>query len=89
MSKSDTELHHECLNRFIALANTMKDEGANTAVVSAALMASSAVYATYVAAGNSGALAPSGVDKVVEAYRGNLARVQEMRKAEMDAAGQS
>ncbi len=86
MSKSDSELHHECLNRFIALANSMKDEGIGTAVVSAALMSSSAVYATYVAAGNTGALADSGVDKVAEAYRTHLVRVQEMRKAEIDAA---
>ena len=26
MSKSDAELHHECMNRFIDLANTIKDE---------------------------------------------------------------
>ncbi|MFV8816876.1 DUF3144 domain-containing protein [Haliea sp. E17] len=89
MAKSDAELHHECVNRIIALANTMKDEGASTAIVSAALMSASAVYATYVAAGNSGALAPSGVDKVVDAYRGQLVRVQEKRKAEIDAAQSS
>ena len=85
MAKSDAELHHECLNRFIELANSMKDEGVNSSVVSAALMTSSAVYATYVAAGNEGTLAASGVAKVAEAYREHLARVQDMRQAEIDA----
>ncbi|TGD76150.1 DUF3144 domain-containing protein [Mangrovimicrobium sediminis] len=86
MSKSDTEYHHECLNRFIELANTMKNEGVSTPVVSAALMSASAVYATYVAVGNAGGLTPSGVEKVVEAYRHQMEQVQAARKAELDAA---
>lgn len=85
MSKSDSQLHHECINRFIDLANTMKDEKISTAVVSAGMMSASAIYATYVAAGNSGALAESGVDKVVNAYRHQLEQVQVMRKAENEA----
>jgi len=84
MSKSDSEQHHECMNRFVDLANTMKDEGVGTHVVSAALMSASAVYATYVAVGNVGGLNPSGVDKVVEAYRHQMDQVQAFRQAQAD-----
>jgi hypothetical protein len=85
MSKSDAELHHETLNRFIDLANEIKDQDVGTHVVSAALMSASAVYATYVAVGNQGGLTPSGVDKIVDAYRHQMEQVQAMRKAELDA----
>lgn len=89
MSKSDAELHHECLNRFIEFANTLKDEGVKPPVISAALMSASAVYATYVAVGNEGGLTDSGMDKVVEAYRHQMRQVQAARKAELDAANQA
>lgn len=85
MAKSDAELHHETLNRFIGLANEIKDQGVGTHVVSAALMSASAVYATFVAVGNQGGLNPSGVDKIVDAYRHQLDQVQAMRKAEVEA----
>ena len=89
MAKSDAENHHECMNRFVALANEMKDEGVGTHVVSAALMSASAVYATYVAGGNTGGLNPSGVDKIVEAYRHQMDQVQAARNVEsgQDPAG--
>ena len=87
MSKSDVEYHHECVNRFIELANTMKNEGVNTPVISAAMMSASAVYATYVAVGNSGGLTPSGVDKVVDAYRHQMDQVQAVRRAELEGTG--
>ena len=86
MSKSDAELHHEALNRFIALANEIKDDGVSTHVISAAMMSASAVYATYVAAGNEGGLNPSGVDKIVAAYRHQMEQVQGARQEE-DGAG--
>ena len=73
MAKSDAEYHHECMNRFIELGNKMKEEGVGTHVVSAALMSASAVYSTYVAVGNTGGLNPSGVDKIVDAYRHQMA----------------
>ena len=85
MSKPDAELHHEALNRFIDLANEIKDEGVSTHVISAAMMSASAVYATYVAAGNEGGLNPSGVDKIVDAYRHQMEQVQAARQAENDA----
>lgn len=85
MSKSDAELHQEAVNRFITLANEIKEEGVSTQVISAAMMSGSSVYATYVAAGNEGVLNGSGVDKVVDAYRQRLEQVQSARRAELEA----
>jgi hypothetical protein len=69
---NDHEKHQECVNKFIRLANQFKDEEIDPALVSGALMMASGVYATFLAAGNSGALEPSGVDKVVAVYRRTL-----------------
>ncbi|MDP4651993.1 MAG: DUF3144 domain-containing protein [Haliea sp.] len=88
MSADDAENHQQCMERFVALANTMKDEGMSTRVVSAALMTASGVYATYTVAGNSGGLHPSGVEKVAAAYKENLENIQRLKQAE-SAAGQS
>lgn len=85
VSEVNPESHMACMNRFIDLANTMKDEGVDIKIVSSALMAASAVYATFIFRGNEGGLTDSGVDKVTDAYRKHLNRVQEMRKAEDDA----
>jgi len=82
---SDRESHNECTNKFIALANEMKNEGHNPQLVSAALMAASGIYVTYISAGNDGGLQPSGVDKVVLMYRRNLEHIQELKKAEKEA----
>jgi len=82
MAKTDAEYHSECMNRFIELANAMKDEGIGTNVVSSAMMMASAVYATYVAGGNEGGLTPSGIDKVTAAYKQHLEQVQEAKKAQ-------
>ena len=81
MEKSDGDLHREALNRFIDLANTMTEEGVEGRIVSAGLMSASAVYATFLAAGNQGGLTESGIDKVVDAYRSQVVQVQEMKKA--------
>jgi len=82
---NDQEKHNHCTNKFIALANELKSEGYEIKLVSAALMAASGLYATYVAAGNEGGLKPSGVDKVVTMYRRNLEHIQE-RKIEKSEA---
>lgn len=82
MAEIDTKRHQECMNRFIDLANTMKDEEVDIKVVSSALMSASATYATFIFRGNEGGLTSSGVDKVTEAYRKHLNRVQELRKIE-------
>ena len=81
----DRESHNHCTQKFIELANEMKDEGYDTKLVSAALMSASGIYATYVSAGNEGGLQPSGVDKVVMMFRRNLEHIQEIKKTENDA----
>jgi hypothetical protein len=83
---SDRDSHNQCTNKFIALANELKNEGHEPQLVSAALMAASGIYATYITAGNTGGLQPSGVDKVVMMYRRNLEHIQERKKAENDTA---
>jgi len=65
--------------RFIALANEMKNEGKSQQMVNAALMSASGIYATYTAAGNDGGLKPSGVDRVVAVYKANLENVQKLK----------
>ncbi len=82
---SDRENHNECTNRLIDLANELKNEGHSPQLVSAALMAASGIYATFISAGNDGGLQPSGVDKVVLMYRRNLEFIQERKKAEKEA----
>ena len=75
--------HQYCTNRFIDLANELKDEKIDPALVSGALMTASGIYATYVAAGNEGALEPSGVDKVVSLYRRTLEHFQKVKKDQL------
>ena len=80
MSGDEGQQHDICMRRFIELANTMKDEGLPVSVVSWSLMTASGIYATYSVAGNDGALNPSGVDKMVDAYKQNLTKIQALRK---------
>lgn len=82
----DRDRHNHCTTKFIELANELKSEGNEPQLVSAALMAASGVYATYVAAGNAGGLEPSGVDKVVMMYRRNLEHIQQRKKEESEKA---
>jgi hypothetical protein len=72
-----------CTNKFIELANELKKEGINNDLVSGSLMTASCIYATFTAAGNTGALEPSGVDKVVKVYRRTLERHQTVKKAQL------
>jgi hypothetical protein len=83
---SDREKHQHCTGRIIELANTLKDEGHDTNLVSASLMAASGVYATYAAAGNEGALEPSGVQKITAMYTRNLEHIQEQKKMKANEA---
>ena len=82
----DQEKHRYCTNKFIELANELKDEEISPALVSGALMTASGVYATYVAAGNRGALEPSGVEKVVALYKRTLEHHQEVKKTQLQRA---
>ena len=82
----DLEAHNHCTNKFIALANELKNEGHGPKLVSAALMAASGIYTTFISAGNAGRLEPSGVDKVVMLYRQNLEHIQKRKKEESEKA---
>jgi len=82
---SDKDSHNQCTHKIIELANKLKSEGHDPQLVSAALMAASGIYATFITAGNTGGLQPSGVDKVVMMYRRNLEHIQERKKAESEA----
>ena len=80
MSEQEKQ-HQYCTNRFIDLANQLKDEKIDPALVSGALMTASAIYATYVAVGNDGTLQESGVDKVTDLYRRTLEHYQSVKQA--------
>ena len=83
---SQGEQHKYCTNKFIELANQLKNENIDTTLISGALMTASGIYATYVAAGNSGALEPSGVDKVVDLYRRTLEHHQRVKREQSQAS---
>ncbi len=87
--KSPNELHDECTERFIDLANAMKDEGLPVNVVSWALMSACGIYSTYSVVGNEGGLNPSGVDKIADAFRKNLSDLQALRRRQQEAQGDS
>ena len=80
---NDQEKHKYCTNKFIELANALKKEDIDSVMVSGSLMTASSIYATYVAAGNNGALEPSGVDKVIQVYRRTLEHHQVVKKAQL------
>ncbi len=80
--------HNQAVSAFIDLANRLHhEEGFEINLVSAALMAASGAYATFMAAGNTGFLAEGGVDKVVDLYRKNLEHIQELKRQEFEAKG--
>ena len=81
---TEAEQHKYCTNKFIELANQLKDEKIDTKMVSGALMTASGVYATFVAAGNNGTLEPTGVDKVVALYRKTLERHQQTKRTKLE-----
>jgi hypothetical protein len=85
MAKTDEELHLDTMQRFLDLANSIKDEGIETRLVSAGLMTASAMYAIYAKAGNDGLLTPEGRDKLVEAYKQQVDRVQEIKRRKTGA----
>lgn len=80
---SDEQHHKYCTNKFIELANQLRNEDIDPNLVSGALMTASGIYATYVAAGNKGALETSGVDKVVAVYRRTLEHHQKVKRNQL------
>ncbi len=89
MAKPDSEVHQECMERFIELGNTMKDEGISVSVVSAGLMTASAIYGTFAAAGNDGRLSEKGIGQMTESYKQQLDQVQEAKKLRSDKSAGS
>lgn len=84
ISAEQAENQQKCIERFIELANTMKDEGLPPGEIAHALMSASGVYATYTIAGNSGGLNPSGVEKLTATYKNSLENVQRSRKEQQN-----
>ena len=82
---SEGDQHKYCTNKFIELANELRHEDIDATIVSGALMTASAIYATFISAGNGGALEPSGVDKVVDLYKRTLEHHQNLQRAELVA----
>lgn len=89
MSKANMQEYNLLSQRFIALANEMKDEGKSQQMVNAALMSASGIYATYTAAGNEGGLTASGVKQVVSVYQANLENVQKLKQQQMQDGDKS
>lgn len=86
--KKQLAAHNRATTAFIDLANKLaREEDQDVKIVSAALMAASGIYATFITAGNEGYLAPSGVDKVAEMYKNNLGYIQERKQQELKAQG--
>ena len=85
MAENETENLQLSTQRFIELANTMKDEGLEPGLISHALMSASGIYATYAVAGNTGGLNQSGVDKLVAVYQGSLEDIQRTKKEQLRA----
>lgn len=84
---SDKDNHNHCTHKFIDMANELaKEKDFDPQLVSAALMSACGIYTTFITAGNTGGLQPSGVDKVVMMFRRNLEHIQERKKAESEAA---
>ncbi|MFT4614279.1 MAG: hypothetical protein ACI9NT_001424 [Bacteroidia bacterium] len=77
---SDSENHLASVNRFIALANQLKEEGLEPNVVGGALMTAAGVFASFVAGGNEGGLNESGVAKVTAVFKKELERVEQVKK---------
>jgi hypothetical protein len=86
--KKQLEAHNRATGEFIELANELaKQEDMDVKIVSAAMMAASGVYATFITAGNEGFLGEGGVDKVAQMYKNNLAYIQQRKKQELEAQG--
>jgi len=79
-AKIQAENHSKCVDRFIELANAMKDEGLAPGVVSHGLMSASGIYATYAIAGNTNGLNQAGVEKLAGLYQSNLENIQKSKK---------
>jgi len=76
----DIQAATKLTEKFVALANDMKNEESNVEIINAALIAASATYSTYLAAGNDGYLNEEGIDKVALVYKQILTNIQNAKK---------
>ena len=81
---SSPKTQQEAIQAFIDVANEMKSEGMSIQFVSTALMRACAIYATYVVAGNEGALRESGIKKLKNLFADELTTIQ---RAKVSDAG--
>ena len=88
MSDSENEQIQGVMQKFIDLANSIKDEGIEPRVITVGLMRASCVYSTYVVAGNEGGLNESGVEKVTEAYRQQLSFIQQINQQDSEGGAE-
>jgi len=88
MAEDRHEQHQACMERFIELANSMKNEGIGVDVVSWSLMSASALHAIYSVAGNDGGLTESGIEKIADAYKQNLTKIQALKQRQAQAGQQ-
>jgi hypothetical protein len=77
------------VERFVRLANEMKNESKGLTTIIAALVSAAATYGSCVAAGNEGYLKPSGVDKLVDANRRHALRVQDLKRESIQRSGKT
>jgi hypothetical protein len=85
-ASNPNDVQNECTRRFIDLANAMKDEGVPTNVVAWSLMTACSTYSIYSVVGNDGGLNPSGIDKLTDAFKDNLTKVQGLRRKNQEQA---
>ena len=79
-AKFNAENHSKCVDRFIELANSMKDEGIVPGTVSQALISASGIYATYAIAGNANGLNQAGVEELTHVFKANLENIQRSKR---------
>lgn len=87
MSNQEHQQHLIALNRFVEVANELKDQGTGVGVIAAAMLSATSVYNTYVHAGNTGFLQPAGIDKVTDEFRRHLQLVQDQKRKDLEAQG--
>ena len=77
----------QLVERFIALANEIKDEGKSVEMVNTALQLASGPYSPFLTAGNEGYLRESGINKLTEVFKFNLTQIQKLKKAQYNPEG--
>ncbi|MEM1155857.1 MAG: DUF3144 domain-containing protein [Pseudomonadota bacterium] len=80
MASKDDQVHYECMQRFVKLANEMTEEGVPTHVAGASLMTASCVYSSFQVKGNRGRLSAEDIERVTTTYRQHLELVQGHRE---------